>query len=303
MNLTPLVSVVIPLYNGEEFIINTLKSVLNQTFEKWECLIIDDGSTDNSLAQIEKFIKCNEASKMRVISRVNSGVSAARNTGIINSRGKYISLLDQDDIWLPNKLSSQVKFMEENPHLGGVICGFSLSHMVDGIHKPIGSVLSSDMTRLTSGWLSFRGNGGLISSTLLFRNDEPPVYFNPTFSHVSDLDFFLRFQSFYELGYQHDILVYYNQHKNQMHLLSYDLLNEYPLLIDSLDLKDYGLSRKELLGNLYVMCLMLDIKAKNFERVTLYLAKILTNHFLALFSLPLYILFKRIGRRWIRSNK
>ena len=103
LNLTPLVSVVIPLYNGEEFIINTLKSVLNQTFEKWECLIIDDGSTDNSLAQIEKFIKCNEASKMRVISRVNSGVSAARNTGIINSRGKYISLLDQDDIWLPNK--------------------------------------------------------------------------------------------------------------------------------------------------------------------------------------------------------
>lgn len=303
MNLTPLVSVVIPLYNGEEFIINTLKSVLNQTFEKWECLIIDDGSTDNSLAQIEKFIKCNEASKMRVISRVNSGVSAARNTGIINSRGKYISLLDQDDIWLPNKLSSQVKFMEENPHLGGVICGFSLSHMVDGIHKPIGSVLSSDTTRLTSGWLSFRGNGGLISSTLLFRNDGPPVYFNPTFSHVSDLDFFLRFQSSYELGYQQDILVYYNQHKNQMHSLSYDLLNEYPLLIDSLDLKDYGLSRKELLGNLYVMCLMLDIKAKNFERVTLYLAKILTNHVLALFSLPLYILFKRIGRRWIRSNK
>ena len=88
-----------------------------------------------------------------------------------------------------------------------------------------------------------------------------------------------------------------------MHSLSYDLLNEYPLLIDSLDLKDYGLSRKELLGNLYVMCLMLDIKAKNFERVTLYLAKILTNHVLALFSLPLYILFKRIGRRWIRSNK
>ena len=303
MNLTPIVSVVIPLYNGEEFIINTLKSVLNQTFEKWECLIIDDGSTDNSLAQIEKFIKCNEASKMRVISTVNSGVSAARNTGIINSRGKYISLLDQDDIWLPNKLSSQVKFMEENPHLGGVICGFSLSHMVDGIHKPIGSVLSSDMTRLTSGWLSFRGNGGLISSTLLFRNDQSPVYFNPTFSHVSDLDFFLRFQSSYELGYQHDILVYYNQHKNQMHSLSYDLLIEYPLLIDSLDLKDYGLSRKELLGNLYVMCLMLDIKAKNFERVTLYIAKIITNHVLALFSLPLFILFKRIGRRWIRSNK
>jgi len=302
LNSNPLVSVVIPLYNGEEFIINTLKSVLNQTFEKWECLIIDDGSTDNSLVEIEKFITRNENTKIRVISTVNCGVSAARNTGIINARGKYISLLDQDDIWLPNKLTSQVKLMEENPQLGGVLCGFSLSRMVDGIHKPMGSVLSRDITRLTSGWLSFRGNGALISSTLLFRNGEFPIYFDTTFSHVSDLDFFLRIQSVYELGYQHDILVYYNQHKNQMHALSHDLLKEYPLLIDSLDLGDYGFSRKELIGNLYVMCLMLDLKAKDFERVGLYLVKIFTNSVLTLFSLPLYVLFKRIGRRWIRSN-
>jgi hypothetical protein len=163
-------------------------------------------------------------------------------------------------------------------------------------------VLSRDITRLTSGWLSFRGNGALISSTLLFRNGEFPIYFDTTFSHVSDLDFFLRIQSVYELGYQHDILVYYNQHKNQMHALSHDLLKEYPLLIDSLDLGDYGFSRKELIGNLYVMCLMLDLKAKHFEQVGLYLAKIFTNSVLTLFSLPLYVLFKRIGRRWIRSN-
>ena len=277
-------------------------SVSNQTYEHWECLIINDGSVDNSLSEIEKFIHRSGATKIRVISTANLGVSSARNTGIRNARGKYISLLDQDDMWFPNKLLLQVTFMEENQHLGGVLCGFSLSRFVNGIQKPIGNVLTNDLDRLTSGWLSFRGNGGLISSTMLFRNSELPIYFDSTFSHVSDLDFFLRFQSVYELGYLEEILVYYNQHRNQMHTLSSELLKEYPLFIGSLELRKYGFSRKELMGNLYVMCLMLDIKAKDFRRVGLHLIKILTNSPLTLFSLPLYVLSKRIRRLWNQSK-
>lgn len=108
-----LVSIIVPSYNSSRFIAQTIESVLNQTYLNWEMLIIDDYSPDNANNIIEKYIKKDERIKLIKLER-NSGPAIARNRGIELAKGKYIAFLDSDDIWLPEKLEKQIKFMKDN---------------------------------------------------------------------------------------------------------------------------------------------------------------------------------------------
>jgi len=114
----PTVSVIIPTYNRANLMKEAIKSVLKQTYQDFEIIVIDDGSTDN----IEETVKGFNNFKIRYICHTdNQGVSAARNTGIRASRGKYIALLDSDDEWLPEKLDKQIKILQDgSPKLGVV---------------------------------------------------------------------------------------------------------------------------------------------------------------------------------------
>ncbi|NRB61249.1 MAG: glycosyltransferase family 2 protein [Winogradskyella sp.] len=94
-------SIVIPLYNKESYIENTIKSVLKQDFEDFEIIIVNDGSTDNSLNLLNQFTD----PRIHIIKQKNQGVSSARNNGILNSTGQYIALLDADDLWYPDHLT------------------------------------------------------------------------------------------------------------------------------------------------------------------------------------------------------
>lgn len=98
-----MISVIIPLYNKAHTIVNTLKTVFNQTYQDFEVIIVNDGSTDNGIEVINhNFVD----SRIRIINQSNAGVSAARNKGIQEARGQWISFLDADDEWLPNYLES-----------------------------------------------------------------------------------------------------------------------------------------------------------------------------------------------------
>ena len=99
-NKKPFFSVVIPLYNKQDYIEATLKSVLNQTFQDFEIIIIDDGSTDNSLEKLSKL----KDTRTTIIKQKNAGVSVARNKGIDLAKAKHIALLDADDLWYSNHL-------------------------------------------------------------------------------------------------------------------------------------------------------------------------------------------------------
>lgn len=98
-----MISVVIPLYNKEKQIANTLQTVLNQTFQDFEIVIVNDGSTDNSVAEVEKI----QDSRIRIIHQKNAGVSAARNRGIEEVKYDLIAFLDADDEWKPEYLETQ----------------------------------------------------------------------------------------------------------------------------------------------------------------------------------------------------
>jgi len=108
----PLVSIVVPVYNAARFMDDTIQSVLNQTYQNWELLLVDDCSSDDSVQIIKKYQKKDERIKLFELSK-NSGAAIARNTGIDNSKGRYLAFLDADDLWIKNKLELQVTFMQE----------------------------------------------------------------------------------------------------------------------------------------------------------------------------------------------
>ena len=98
-----MISVVIPLYNKEEQIADTLQSIFEQTFQDFEIVIVDDGSTDNSVEEVEKFTD----SRIRLIHQINAGVSAARNRGIEEARGELIAFLDVENEWKREYFATQ----------------------------------------------------------------------------------------------------------------------------------------------------------------------------------------------------
>jgi len=109
----PEVSVITPVYNAEEFLKETIDSVLNQTYTSFEYLLIDDCSTDNSAAIIKEFSKRDSRVKYIKLEE-NSGAAVARNMGLENAKGHVIAFIDSDDKWYPEKLEKQLGFMEEN---------------------------------------------------------------------------------------------------------------------------------------------------------------------------------------------
>ena len=121
--MIPTVSVIIPTYNREKYIKKALESVFLQSFQDFEIIVVDDGSTDNTKEVLKPYI---EAGKVKYLYQQNLRVSKARNNGIKHAQGKYIALLDSDDYWLENqKLEKQVTFFEKHQDAvltsGGII--------------------------------------------------------------------------------------------------------------------------------------------------------------------------------------
>lgn len=127
--MNPLVSIVIPVYNGERFITRALSSVLEQSYRPIEIIVVDDGSTDDS-PNI-----CQAVPEARYTRQSNAGVASARNHGIRLSKGRYIAFLDQDDEWLPQKLEVQVGLLEQNKEYGFTIARQQIVFL-DNVPRP-----------------------------------------------------------------------------------------------------------------------------------------------------------------------
>jgi glycosyltransferase involved in cell wall biosynthesis len=110
MTNSQLVSVVIPSYNSARFVCEAVESALNQSYRPHEVIVVDDGSTDDTVQVLDRF-----RGSIRYVYRPNGGLSAARNTGIRESGGELIAFLDADDVWLPEKLKRQLACLAENP--------------------------------------------------------------------------------------------------------------------------------------------------------------------------------------------
>lgn len=177
-----MISVVIPLYNKEKSIATTLESVLAQSYTDYEVIVVDDGSTDNSANIVREL--GNE--KIKFISQLNSGVSAARNAGIMDARGEYVVFLDGDDVWDKDFLKAMVELIEEYP--GKSIYGLGCEHIKRG-EKP---TLKDSYYRGVSKWdyptMAFTG-----SSACVNKKDAIEVgLFDTRMTHGEDLDLWWR---------------------------------------------------------------------------------------------------------------
>ncbi len=116
----PLVSVAIPVYNGQDTVAHAVRSVLAQTHSNLEIIVVDDGSTDATWDVLQSF-----GSSIRAIRQPNRGIAVARNTGVEAAQGEFIALMDHDDLCEPERIAAQVKFLGEQPQL--VLCGSDFS--------------------------------------------------------------------------------------------------------------------------------------------------------------------------------
>lgn len=125
-------SVIIPLFNKEKSIKGTLLSVLNQTFSDFEVIVVNDGSSDNSVSEVESLLD----SRVKIIHQNNSGVSAARNRGVLEAKYEWIAFIDGDDIWEDYHLEEVTKMMEKFPNNSVYATSFKYSNNKKMFHHP-----------------------------------------------------------------------------------------------------------------------------------------------------------------------
>ena len=209
------ISIIIPLYNKEKYIIHTLKSVLYQDAQNWECIIVDDGSTDGSLKAVNNFCN-NHPGNWKIVSVLNGGQTKARNIGIREALGKYLAFLDADDLWVTNKLSKQFEFLEANPAVIGVLSGYAI---FSSNLKRIRVVRNTNFNRMLKDWTSMRGFGGGLESVGMVRRNmnRNRIFFDEDLSTSSGLDFTIRCSQFGDMVVLDEIGILYRLSNGQWH--------------------------------------------------------------------------------------
>jgi len=125
--MKPLVSVIIPTYNMDRYVLEAVDSALSQTYKPLEIIVVDDGSADTTYSRLTPYI---EQGNISYVFQENKGLATTRNTGIREAHGEYIAFLDADDLFLPRKIEQQVAFLETHPHCDISYC--DLWHFFDG---------------------------------------------------------------------------------------------------------------------------------------------------------------------------
>ncbi len=213
----PLFSVVIPTYNRKKYVKRAVKSVLKQTCQDYEIIVVDDGSKDGTRKMIESM-----SPRVRYIYQRNQGPSQARNTGILHARGKYISFLDSDDRYLPRKLEKNKNFLIKNPK-----CMFLYSWYYDKRKRHKKKQKPKSCKKLNEfRYRIYRREFTIRTSTVVVHRDcfKKTGLFNPKYQYAQDWDMWLRLAGSY-MGYcQKKPLVIYRRHdkkKNKMKVARY----------------------------------------------------------------------------------
>jgi glycosyltransferase involved in cell wall biosynthesis len=182
----PEVSVVIPAYNAERFIAETLRSVQAQTFRDFEVLVVDDGSTDRTASIVDAF-----GPPIRRLQQKNGGVSRARNAGSAAATGRFVAFLDADDLWDPPKLERQVELLRSRPDVGFCYPGVRRIG-ADGQVRQVES--AREYTDLCRELLLHSSVVTSACSSMMVRRDvlERAGGFDPAFSQCADWDFLIR---------------------------------------------------------------------------------------------------------------
>lgn len=215
--MKPTVSVIIPLYNKENWIEKTLFSVLNQSFTNWEAIIVDDGSTDESVAVVENFITKNPGNWI-LLKNQNAGQCRTRNSGIAKAQGEYIAFLDADDIWSKNKLLDQVEIMDANNKISLVISPYIIfSDSNKNLKHRL--VLHTDVKKSLNRWIKMKGYGAGTESSGMTRASllREIGGFDEELSTSAGLDLTIKLANRGTVVFTNQSLMAYRIHTGQWH--------------------------------------------------------------------------------------
>ncbi len=202
----PTVSVIIPVYNQEEYIDEAVQSALNQTFRDLEVIVVNDGSTDGTAARLAKYGR-----RIRLFHKPNGGTPNALNFGIAQALGRYIAWLSADDVFLPNKLQLQMHAMARRPQAG--MC-YTDWFIIDGQGRITGQAGSPTFPSREAAvdtllqCCCINGSTTLIARSALDRTG----YFNEAYRQAHDYDLWLRLALYYEFVHVPFPLVKYRWH-------------------------------------------------------------------------------------------
>jgi len=220
-----LVSVIIPTFNRSKLVVETINSVLNQTYIDYELLIVDDGSTDETKTSVNKIISENPRRQIKYIYQDNGGVYSAINNGLRNSKGKYIAIIDSDDKWNPNFLEVMVAELIRRTDVGVVYCG--LIRFSD----EQGEIRKSDFRYCMEGnllsYMVFRRHH-IYYGTCLFRKECFDVVggYDSFFRTVGDREFHYRFSKKYRYGLVKKYLALSRIHSESNKLIGLGIQNK-----------------------------------------------------------------------------
>lgn len=198
----PLVSVIMPAYNAERYVLEAIHSVLDQSYEPIEVLLVDDGSSDGMVDLVRR-----EAPQVRIVQQANGGAAAARNTGLRCARGELICFLDADDGWFPGKLAAQVNYLQQHPEVGLVFHRWLVwkPDETGTFIKPqeLPPQVPGEIDPACSGWIYPQLLLDCIvhTSTVMMRRQvfQDIGFFDTTLVNGEDYDYWLRVSRKYEI--------------------------------------------------------------------------------------------------------
>lgn len=161
-----LISIIVPVYNAERFIAETMDCVLAQTYPHWELLLVEDGSSDGTVKVIEQYIAEKREKRIFLLRQpANMGAAKARNRGLKEARGRYIAYLDADDLWMPEKLERELTFLKEK----GAAFAFTGYEFADEHGKGTGKIVRVPETLTYKQALS---NTTIFTTTVMFDTEK-----------------------------------------------------------------------------------------------------------------------------------
>jgi glycosyltransferase involved in cell wall biosynthesis len=204
----PLVSVQMPVYNGAEYLAEAIDSVLCQTLENFEFIIIDDGSTDNSLAILQVY--AGRDARIRLFTRENRGLSATQHELVTLARGEFIAQLDQDDIALPQRLDLQVDFLNKN---SAVVCVGGSYQLIDGAGRYLTTLrLPTDNLEIQAA--NLQGHCALLHPAAMMRRGAVLSVgsYDTSYNTATDIDLWLRLGEIGQLANLDSVILKYRLH-------------------------------------------------------------------------------------------
>lgn len=211
MTKKPTVSVNICCYNGEKYLREALDSIINQTYKDWELVIINDGSTDSTESIIKEYI--DRGYPIVYHYQENHGLGYSRNEALKRSSGEFIAFIDQDDIWMPEKLEKQIPIFEKDEEVGIVFCN-TIFFNDRGFQKAVYKKWKPPRGRVFAELLS---NYFLALPSVIIRKksiETTGEWFDPTFKVIEEYDLFLRISYTWKIDYVDEPLAKWRMHHN-----------------------------------------------------------------------------------------